>query len=177
MQFADEADLAFFMKHLPQEIRVTVIGLYDGTRVRTYVAGDNMACFCEDLSEFPLIVTFNGASFDLPFLCRRFAEMPRDFLHVDLRWVLRRLGQTGGLKQIERRLGLSRAGDLADLSGEDAVRLWREYAAGDERALELLVRYNAADVENLEVLLDWAFPLLWEQTRAGLEGEAREQDG
>lgn len=155
--------------------RVTVVGLYDGARVRTYVAGDNLGCFCADLSEFSLVVTFNGASFDLPFLCRCMSGMPRDFLHVDLRWLLRRLGHTGGLKQIERRLGLARADDLAGLSGDDAVRLWDEYLAGDESALELLVRYNAADVENLEILLDWALPRLWERTRAGLGGAAREQ--
>jgi uncharacterized protein YprB with RNaseH-like and TPR domain len=149
--------------------RVTVIGLYDGKRVRTYVAGDNLDSFCEDLDQFSLIVTFNGASFDVPFLCRCLAGMPRDFLHVDLRYPLKRLGLSGGLKSIERRLGLARAGDLADLSGEDAVRLWHEYLAGNEASLELLVRYNAADVENLETLVDWAYPRLWAQTWGAAE--------
>ncbi len=145
--------------------QVTVVGLYDGQRTRSYIAGENLDEFCEDVEQYALLATFNGATFDLPFLCRRFPRMPRDFLHVDLRYVLRRLGYSGGLKAIERRLGMTREPDLAELSGEDAVRLWQEHLAGDAEALERLVRYNAADVENLELLIDWAYPRLWRSAR------------
>jgi uncharacterized protein YprB with RNaseH-like and TPR domain len=151
--------------------QITLIGMYDGQRSQTYVAGENLNDFCEDLDQYAMVVTFNGATFDLPFLCRCFSGMPRDFLHVDLRYALRRLGLNGGLKAIERRLGLARETDLAGLSGEDAARLWREYSAGDERALELLVRYNVADVENLETLVEWAYPRLRQQATSNAQAE------
>jgi uncharacterized protein YprB with RNaseH-like and TPR domain len=64
----------------------------------------------------------------------------------------RRLGLTGGLKAVERAVGIDR--DRPDLSGEDAVRLWREYRRGDERAFETLVSYNRDDTENLRTLAD-----------------------
>lgn len=145
--------------------QITVIGLYDGRRLRTYLAGENLGDFCEDVEGFGLWVTFNGAAFDLPFLRRRFPGLPSDALHIDLRYALRRLGLSGGLKRIEQRLGLARDPDLQGLDGEDAVLLWQEYCRGSEAALDLLLRYNAADVENLERLLAWAYPRLWEQAR------------
>jgi len=143
--------------------QITVIGLYDGRRMRTYLAGENLADFGEDIRNFGLWVTFNGATFDVPFLRRRFPGLPADALHIDLRYALGRLGLGGGLKAIEQRLGLTRASDLQGLDGEDAVLLWQEYCRGSEEALDLLLRYNAADVENLEALLTWAYPRLWEQ--------------
>jgi hypothetical protein len=141
---------------------VTVIGLYDGRRCRSYVLGENMAQFADDIRDYSLLVTFNGASFDLPFLRRRFGDL-FDHLHVDLRFALGRLGFNGGLKSIERQLGMRREDEIADLSGEDAVWLWREYKRGSAEALELLLAYNRADVENLAQLMDLAYRALWQR--------------
>ncbi len=141
--------------------QVTVVGLYDGLRVHTYIAGENLDLLPERLAEFTLLVTFNGATFDLPILRRCFPGLPLDQLHVDLRYLLRRLGFVGGLKHIERRLGLARDDDIADLDGFDAVRLWHEYRAGSEEALQLLVKYNAADIQNLEPLMEMAYERSW----------------
>jgi uncharacterized protein YprB with RNaseH-like and TPR domain len=44
--------------------------------------------------------------------------------------------------------------DRPDLSGEDAVRLWREYERGNNTSLDTLINYNQEDVKNLEVLLE-----------------------
>ncbi|HNG52920.1 MAG TPA: ribonuclease H-like domain-containing protein, partial [Nitrospira sp.] len=38
------------------------------------------------------------------------------------------------------------------LDGLEAVRLWHHYRAGHDEALDQLVRYNAADTQNLEPL-------------------------
>lgn len=137
--------------------QVTVVGLYDGTRTQSFVAGDNLDQVPEVLAQYGMIVTFNGASFDLPFLRRRFPDLPTNHLHLDLMHALRRIGLTGGLKTVERRVGIERADDLRGLDGRDAVRLWREYCRGDGEALDTLVRYNAADIENLEVLAERAY--------------------
>lgn len=139
---------------------ITVVGLYDGLRVRTYIHGENLDDLEEDLAGYSLLVTFNGASFDLPYLRRRFPRVPWNHLHVDLRHVLRRLGHKGGLKAIEGACGLRRAPDIARLDGFDAVRLWEEYRRGSEEALELLVRYNTADITNLEALAEMAYQRL-----------------
>lgn len=154
---------------LTQWNEVTVVGIYDGTRTHTYIAGDNMDQFPEDVGGYALLITFNGATFDLPFLRRRFGDI-FDQLHIDLRYVLGRLGHHGGLKAIERRLGLRRDDAIADISGEDAVRLWREHQRGSAEALELLVAYNRADVENLEVLMDIAYQRSWQRARGGTTG-------
>jgi len=69
-----------------------------------------------------------------------------------LMYPCRQLGLTGGLKEIEQRVGIDR--DRPDLSGRDAVRLWREYQRGDEAALETLVSYNRDDTANMERLVD-----------------------
>jgi len=143
---------------------VTVVGLYDGVRTATFLAGDNLDQLPEALEEYSLLVTFNGASFDLPFLERRFPGLVFDQLHVDLRYPLRRLGLSGGLKSIERRVGLEREPEVAGLDGWDAVRLWHEYQAGNEASLETLIKYNTADIENLEHLMQLVYVRLRRQT-------------
>lgn len=145
--------------------QVTVVGLYDGLRTRTYVAGDNLEQFPEDLRRYALLVTFNGATFDLPYLRRRFGNI-FDQLHVDLRYLLGGLGYRGGLKSIERELGIRRPAEIADVDGEDAVRLWQEYRRGSAEALALLTEYNRADVENLEGLMALAYQRAWEKRLA-----------
>lgn len=136
---------------------VTVVGIYDGARTSSFVAGDNLDQFPDVLERYAMLVTFNGASFDLPFLRRCFPGLEFDQLHLDLMHTLRRLGLRGGLKKIERRVGIERDDDLAGLGGWDAVRLWNEYRAGREESLRTLIRYNAADIENLELLAELAY--------------------
>jgi len=136
---------------------VTVVGLYDGVRTSTFIAGENLDELPEALERYAMIVTFNGASFDLPFLTRCFRGLCFPQLHVDLMHPLRRLGLRGGLKAVERRLGLPRDPDIEHLDGWDAVRLWREWRRGRTESLELLVRYNTADIENLEHLMDHVY--------------------
>ena len=50
---------------LGRSAQVTVVGLYDGLRVQTYIAGQNLHQLAEDLERCALLVTFNGATFDL----------------------------------------------------------------------------------------------------------------
>ncbi|MFQ6133001.1 MAG: ribonuclease H-like domain-containing protein [Armatimonadota bacterium] len=146
--------------------RVTVVGVYDGLRTRTYVAGDNLDQFPEDMAQYTLLVTYNGATFDLPFLRWQFPGLRFDQMHVDLRYALARLGLRGGLKSIEERLGLERNERIAGLNGFDAVRLWREYEAGSDESLDLLVEYNTADIQNLERLMELAYQGLAAQLEA-----------
>jgi uncharacterized protein YprB with RNaseH-like and TPR domain len=139
---------------------VTLIGLYDGRRVRIYQKGEDLPEFVEDIRRYGLLVTFHGAGFDLPFLRRRFPQLSFDQLHIDLCPALRRLGLKGGLKNIERQLGIPRSPETEHLDGWDAVRLWREWERGSAEALDLLKRYNAEDITHLEALIRYAYPRL-----------------
>jgi len=136
---------------------VTVVGLYDGVRRRSFVRGIDLEELPAALEGKKLLVTFNGLRFDVPFLRKAFPRMPLDQLHIDLMHPLRRLGFRGGLKAIEVQLGIERSEETARLSGYDAVRLWHAYEQGDDEALDLLLAYNMEDVTNLERLADFAY--------------------
>ena len=137
---------------------ITTIALYDGKSVRTYVSGQNLRQFARDIKDYKLLVTFNGKCFDVPFI-KRFFHIEVDQSHIDLRYILARLGCTGGLKQVEQRIGIDR-GDLRAVDGFFAVMLWHEYKRKkNDAALETLLAYNCADVVNLEKLLVHAFNL------------------
>jgi len=132
---------------------VTVVTVHGGGATRTFVAGDNLEELPAYLGRFPILVTFNGSRFDVPFLEACFPQFVPPPVHIDLRFVLYRLGHAGGLKRIEERLGIGDRTGVEGVSGLDAVRLWQEYRRGSAPALEKLVRYNRADTVNLEPLL------------------------
>jgi len=136
---------------------VTVVGLYDGQNMRQFVQGYNLQKFPQALSEFDLLVTFNGTQFDLPVLRAYFPDLVLPPAHVDLRFLLARLGYKGGLKKIEPRFGIRRPHEVDGMDGYMAVLLWERYQRGDKGALELLLTYNREDVVNLEVLMEAAF--------------------
>ncbi|MFB6131477.1 MAG: ribonuclease H-like domain-containing protein [Salinigranum sp.] len=132
---------------------VTTVSLHRGGETRTLVRGEDLTAGAlrAEFERARLLVSFNGARFDVPFLESAF-DLSVDVPHVDLLYPCKRLGLTGGLKAIEREIGIER--DRPDISGRDAVRLWREYERGDERALETLVSYNREDAANLRTLAD-----------------------
>ncbi|MCG8637288.1 MAG: ribonuclease H-like domain-containing protein [Desulfobacterales bacterium] len=137
---------------------ITTIALYDGTSVRYYVQGDNLDEFPADILTYGLIITYNGKTFDLPFIRARM-DCPLDQAHIDLRYVLGSLGFKGGLKRCETAMGINR-GDLDGVDGSFAVVLWQEYCkTGNPGALDTLLAYNIEDVINLETLMIRAYNL------------------
>lgn len=143
---------------------VTVVGLYDGRDYTALVKGESLESFRDAISHYSLIVTFYGGGFDLPMLQRHFQGVAIDHIHVDLCPVLRTLGYRGGLKRIERELGIVRSDATDGLSGLDAIFLWRRYLRGDPGALDTLLAYNREDVVNLEPLAEFAFARMSEAT-------------
>jgi uncharacterized protein YprB with RNaseH-like and TPR domain len=136
---------------------VTVIGIHIAGELRQYVRGENLLDFPEALEDAALLVTYFGSGFDLPVLRHAFPRLRFDQLHLDLCPALRRLGMSGGLKHIERQLGIDRSPETAGLGGWDAVRLWRQWRYGSQESLDLLLRYNAEDVVNMIPLADLAY--------------------
>jgi hypothetical protein len=133
---------------------ITIIGLYNGETVKTFVKGINLAEFESEITPYELVITFNGAQFDLPFIRRQFPNISLPPAHIDLRFFLKRLGYRGGLKAIEKAFGLSRDSAIDGIDGYEAVLLWRAYQWGDESALDRLILYNTADIVHLKPLME-----------------------
>jgi len=132
---------------------VTCIAVADHRGVRTFVRDRNLAEFPEAIRDASMIVTFNGAAFDLPFLATAFPAVRfEEYAHFDVCVGLRRLRVRGGLKRIEQDLGLPRDEGLAGVDGWLAVDLWHRHRGGDPRALPTLERYCAEDVLGLPAL-------------------------
>lgn len=136
---------------------ITMIGLYDGDRTYTFINGQNLQEFEIAVSSYDLIITFNGSSFDLPIVKKFFPNISLPAGHIDLKFLLKRLGFRGGLKKIEKELGISRDAAVEGMNGFDAVKLWRAYTWGDKDALDLLVKYNTADIVNLKPLMEYGY--------------------
>jgi uncharacterized protein YprB with RNaseH-like and TPR domain len=131
---------------------ITTISLYDGKSIFYYVKGQNLNDFPEDIKQYKVIITYNGKSFDVPFI-ERYFDIRLNQAHIDLRYVLASLGYRGGLKSCEAQLGFHR-GDLSDIDGFFAVLLWYDYLKNrNEKALETLLAYNIQDVLTLEMLM------------------------
>lgn len=133
---------------------ITVIGIYDGTHVQTFVNGINLDDFEVAIAAYDLVITFNGASFDLPFIRSWLPGISLPPAHIDIRFLLKKLGYAGGLKKIEKDLGITREPSIQGMDGYEAVRLWQAYQWGDDAALETLIRYNRADIVNLKPLME-----------------------
>jgi hypothetical protein len=155
---------------------VTVVGIYDGSRMHHLVRGQNLnrENLCAMLSSVQSIVTFNGAGFDLPIIENQFPGSVPRVPHVDLRYPMKRLGYVGGLKRIERELGIERDRRVEYMTGEDAVYLWRLWERGGKvNALELLLEYNAEDCRNLKRIASYAYRELRRRVFEGAVGRGK----
>ena len=176
-------DIAFFANRLPKReyyriassfpkqcvfLDIETTGLstyYDDVTVVGWSIGDTYTALIEPkkieklesvVRENQLVVTFNGSLFDLPFLSKAYQVDWSSIFHIDLRYLARRVGLTGGQKRIEVEIGLIRKAEIEGLTGAEAVVLWFDYKEGDLNALRDLVRYNHADIEGMKSLLEEA---------------------
>jgi uncharacterized protein YprB with RNaseH-like and TPR domain/predicted nuclease with RNAse H fold len=148
---------------------ITTVGLYDGRKYKVFVEGDNLQDLPAHLSGYSVVVTFNGAGFDLRFLRLAFPNLSLPPIHIDLRWITRKLGMKGGLKSIEAELGLKRPSAVEDLTGYDMTVLWAKYLRGEKSALEQLIQYNTEDVVHLKAIMEIAYDRLSKQTAGFLK--------
>lgn len=136
---------------------ITTIGAYDGNEFVALIKGHDLERFRDLITNYSMIVSFNGFMFDVPVLQKRFRDVVFDHIHIDLMVVLKRLGYRGGLKKIEAQIGIQRSPETAGLTGRDAIWLWRRYLRGDEGAMETLIAYNREDCVNMERLAQVAY--------------------
>jgi uncharacterized protein YprB with RNaseH-like and TPR domain len=141
----------------PSGCEITVIGIYlcrgNETQFVQLVGRD----ICADgilkaLAGIDVIYTYNGSRFDLPFIRSRLGvDLENIYAHRDLMFDCWKNRLFGGLKAVERQLGIKR--NLPDMNGYQAVRLWWRYVdAFDTDALNTLLEYNREDVINMKSL-------------------------
>jgi len=111
------------------------------------------------LEQSDVLVTFNGKRFDVPFLAQSLGWPQERFppFHVDLFPLWKRLGEKGGLKSIQARLLGRREGNLQEVDGYTAVKLWAAHRRGTRGALDTLTRYCLEDVVVLLTLAEMAY--------------------
>jgi len=143
----------------PSGCEITVIGIYlcrGETAVFVQLVGGDVTVesILEALSGIDVIYTYNGSRFDLPFIHAHLGvNLAEKFHHHDLMFDCWRNRLFGGLKAVERQLGIKRK--LAEMNGYEAVRLWWKYVDSfDLDALNKLLEYNKEDVLNMKVLKD-----------------------
>lgn len=125
---------------------ISVIGALFETDVFTYLYKRNLDDFLLFMEDVDLLVTFNGNCFDIPFVERAFNIPGVDTAHIDLRWIAYYRGFRGGLKGIEKSLGVKRPEEIGDVDGYEAVDLYYQWQSGNSSAGDRLVQYCCCDV-------------------------------
>ncbi|MBW2971345.1 ribonuclease H-like domain-containing protein [Candidatus Woesearchaeota archaeon] len=140
---------------------ITIVSLYNGIETKTMVRNINLdfGKLKQELKNYKMIVSFNGSVFDMPFLEKQYPGILPAIPHFDLRHACQRLGLKGGLKQIEKTLGLRERNKVIErIYNGDPLKLWRMYlGSGDRYYLHLLVEYNEEDVINLKPIADYLY--------------------
>jgi uncharacterized protein YprB with RNaseH-like and TPR domain/predicted nuclease with RNAse H fold len=157
--------------------RVTLVGVFDGRRYQVFIEGQNLEDLPEHLRKFSVMVTYNGAGFDLRFLKLAFKNLELPPIHIDLRWITRRLGYCGGLKAIEKEFGIRRDASVEDVDGHEATVLWSRHLRGDRTALRQLIAYNSEDVVHLKAIMEMAYDKLVKQISGPLREEKQMYSG
>ena len=160
MQYFTEAYLDIETTGLsPTNCDITVIGIFlyneSDTRFIQLVGKDISARSVSDtLKGVRKVHTYNGSRFDLPFIASRVGvDLAQSLDHHDLMYDCWKCNLYGGLKSVEKQLGIRR--QLTEVNGYEAVRLWWKYMNSfDLDALNLLLAYNKEDVINLKILKD-----------------------
>jgi len=129
-----------------RDATVTVISAYCRGDLFSFVHDRNLDDFLQLVDRSKLLVSFNGSSFDIPFLTSRFNLPDIGCPCIDLRWICYHHGYRGGLKAIEKQLHLDRPADVRQVDGLEAVMLFHHWQRGDAAAGRKLVRYCESDV-------------------------------
>lgn len=154
-EFEDEAAFFDIETEGGALFQPTVASIFDDDGLHLFIRGRNLDEFPEALAMRRIWISFNGSCFDLPTLKAHFRAFPASTVHLDLRFLCRRVGVSGRLKNIEDRWGFGRPLHLKGLDGWDAVLLWRFYERDSNfEALRFLAEYNLYDSFQLRTLMD-----------------------
>ncbi|MGC8585236.1 MAG: ribonuclease H-like domain-containing protein [Thermoplasmata archaeon] len=168
----DFSDYAIFLDIETTGIRenneITMIGISDNhKRYRVFLKDINLNenNIGEILKRYPIVVTFFGKNFDIPFIRKNFpglADIIDSLINIDLYYLGKMVGFKGGLKRIEKQVGILREREIDGMDGYDAVLLWKDYLNGNKDSMIKLIRYNRADVINLVDISEYMLEIFYE---------------
>ncbi len=130
----------------------TLLGICRGGLYIPLVRGFNLDSKSVEqaLNGADVLVTYNGRRHDIHFLRQLLGREGRRLRMIDLRFVARKAGFSGGLKQLERTIGVERSRYVELAAHGQTARLWKMWKSnGSRSALELLMAYNKEDTCNL----------------------------
>ncbi|WP_244073633.1 dephospho-CoA kinase [Nitrosomonas sp. PY1] len=142
---------------------ITLVGWFYQGKYNSFIQEGDEQPLRSVLSDACAIVTFNGSMFDLPFLRVGLADLPIPPVHIDLRFLAKRVALSGGQKIIEDKVGFKRPSHLIEIKGESAPILWHQYRRGDLEALKLLTQYNYCDILGMKFIFDKVIELIAKQ--------------
>ena len=148
--------------------KITVVGISDFYDTKFFVRGVNLnrKLLLLELAKYKVVVTFNGGAFDLPKL-RKELKVEFNDAHIDLKPLCVNLGLSGGLKEVEKSLGIIRPSHCKG----NPIDLWRAFhASGDREYLDLLLEYNGEDCENLKLVMGHVYKILSEDLKKKIDG-------
>jgi uncharacterized protein YprB with RNaseH-like and TPR domain len=132
---------------------ITIIGVYRHPYdlVQIVLPEIDAGTLLQALDGTQELLTYWGHRFDLPVIKSVLGiDLRQAYQSTDLADLCHRHGYYGGLKSVEKQLGIPRVTD--GLTGEDAMRLWEEWTLGSRDSLRRLLKYNEEDVVNLYLL-------------------------
>ena len=117
--------------------------------------------FLEDIKNFDTYITYNGNSFDIPFLASRMMDLSLSWSHegshhMDLLIYIRKYQEylkleNYKLKTVEKLIGIDRQDTI---SGKDSVELYKQYVKSKSPQLEeKILLHNYEDIYYLSKLL------------------------
>jgi uncharacterized protein YprB with RNaseH-like and TPR domain len=138
---------------------ITLIGIYKENKYYPFIKDFNLEKALKFLSSTPIWITFGGENFDIPFIKKTFPYLRTPLVHIDLFFLTKEVGLRGGLKKIEKMLGIVRKTE--GLNGYDAVKLWKKWVEEkDKNSLRKLILYNKEDVVNIKKVMDYVITKL-----------------
>ena len=175
-------DMDFFARHLPSSLHyrvalsfpeetlfldiettglsvyydiITLVGWSVGNTYNVFINGQDESELRTALASAKTVVTFNGKMFDIKFIKKNWPDMVVPPIHVDLRYLSKKVGLSGGQKAIEKTIGYKRNKKVENMLGESAPILWHKYRRGDKKALKTLINYNHEDIEGMKSIFDY----------------------
>ncbi|MHB8169744.1 MAG: ribonuclease H-like domain-containing protein [Thermoleophilia bacterium] len=133
---------------------ITVVGFYHKTTGLRQLLWPDLSAesLSAELPEAERIYTFNGNMFDLKVIRQKLGiDLLERYKSRDLMYDCWSHGLKGGLKAVERRLGIART--QPPLDNSQIQYCWTRWKhKRDEESLKRLLKYNEEDVMNLVTL-------------------------
>lgn len=136
---------------------LTIIGTYNSSEVKFFIKDINLDEFNEYIKDYRILVTFNGKKFDIPFILNEFNNVTLPPIHLDLRFLMRKIDVGGKQKSVEKKIGLNRDESIKNITGRTAAILWSKFLRNDLNSFRDLLVYNMYDLVNMEKIIEYYY--------------------